>query len=284
MSRTHQIRPNHGSKLAPAKRLRSALSVAALCAVSGFAWAAPAATALLSTGDVRVLSAKGEVRELKTGAVVESGETVQTGKGRVQLRMIDGAMMALGERTVLRLDDYRLAGPAGNDERGFMSLVSGALRTISGSIGHPRADHYKLDTPSGTIGIRGTEYTVDLANGLRVGVIGGGVAVCNDGGCVDVAKGFSAYTPSRSVKPGISPQQLVHLQPANAKNAGPGGAPPPAPPPQTNSGSAPGSTAPSAGDKISRYLVDAFKAPAVARLPDPHSWRWPAGGAPTVAG
>jgi hypothetical protein len=157
MNAVLQVRPVHNGRATARRRLTRALALAGLCTASGMAWSAPSATVLFAAGEVKVLSAKGETRELKAGGVVESGETVQTGKGRVQLRMVDGAMMALGERTVLRLDDYHLAGPAGDDERGFMSLLSGALRTISGSIGHPRAEHYKLDTPSGTIGIRGTE-------------------------------------------------------------------------------------------------------------------------------
>ena len=138
--------------------LRHLLAMAALCAVSGLAWAAPSATVLFSSGEVRAVSAKGEVRELKTGAQIESGETVQTGKGRVQLRMVDGALMALSEQTTLRIDDYRVATSPGGEERGFMSLVRGALRTISGRIGHPREADYRLDTPSGTIGIRGTDH------------------------------------------------------------------------------------------------------------------------------
>ena len=213
MSRMHGPEPrlgaHRGSAPSPFTGVRHALSIAALCVASGVAWAAPAATVLFTSGEVRAVSAQGTVRELKTGEgveellnaivnevdpptgdadappralIFESGETVKTGKGRVQLRMVDGALMALGERTTLRLDDYRLAGPAGTDERGFMSLLGGGLRTISGSIGKPRTDNYKLDTPSGTIGIRGTEYTADVENGLRVGVIGGRVAVCNDGG------------------------------------------------------------------------------------------------------
>lgn len=199
--------------------LRRLVAMAALCVVSGLSWAAPSATVLFASGDVRVVSAQGQVREVAQGAQIESGETVQTGRGRVQLRMVDGAMMSLSEQTTLRLDDYRVAPTPGGEERGFMSLVRGALRTISGSIGHPRAEDYRLDTPSGTIGIRGTEYTaaIGAAGELDVGVIGGRVAVCNDGGCVDVPKGFGAQTPSRAVKPAVAARPLVMLQPANAK-------------------------------------------------------------------
>ena len=187
--------------------------------------------------------------------------------------MVDGAMMSLGEKTVLRLDDYHLAGAAGDDERGFMSLLSGALRTISGSIGHPRTEHYKLDTPSGTIGIRGTEYTVALHDGLRVGVIGGRVAVCNDGGCVDVPKGSFAFAPNRSVKPSVGAQPLVYLTPANAEDPGPSVTSPAPPPAELPVAEA---MLPTAGDKISEYLVATFKPPATG-APSP-------GGSPTDFG
>ena len=258
-------RSSRQRRAAPAHWLSKALALAGLCTWSAGAWSAPSATVLFAAGDVHVLSTKGESRELKAGATVESGETVQTGKGRVQLRMVDGAMMALGEKSILRLDDYHLAGPAGDDERGFMSLLSGALRTISGSIGHPRTEHYKLETPSGTIGIRGTEYTVLIDGGTRVGVIGGRVAVCNDGGCVDVPKGSFAFAPSRAVKPAVGAQPLVILNPANA------GEPNMA---VTSPAPAPGDMPPTAetsrpivGDAISAYLVAALKPPTTSAPP-----------------
>lgn len=244
---------------ASAPGLRHLVAMAALCAVSGLAWSGPSATVLFSSGEVRAVSAKGEVRELKTGAQVESGETVQTGKGRVQLRMVDGAMMALSEQTTLRLDDYRVATAPDGEERGFMSLVRGALRTISGSIGHPRAEEYRLDTPSGTIGIRGTEYTAAVGGdgALEVGVIGGRVAVCNDGGCVDVPKGFSALTPSRAVKPAVSVKPLVLLQPANAGTV----AVAPAEAATHAAEGAPARSRPTSGEQVSQFLVAALTPP-----------------------
>ena len=253
-SPAHRAAP---ARFASPRRLRHALVTAALCALSGTAWSAPSATVLFTAGDVHILSATGQTREVQAGAVIASGETVQTGKGHVQLRMVDGAMMSLGERTVLRLDDYHLAATSGEGERGFMSLLGGVLRTISGSIGHPRVDDYKLETPSGTIGIRGTEYTVDLREGLRVGVIGGRVAVCNDGGCVDVPKGSVAFTPSRAVKPVVSVKPLVYLVPANAQEPSVSVSSP-APPPTT------ATALPASGDRISQYLVAALKPPTTA--------------------
>lgn len=192
----------------------SAVAMGVLLMLSHLAHAEPAATVLFASGDVHIRSAQGVVRAPTKGAVVDSGDTVETGRGKLQLRMVDGAMMSLNEETVLRLDEYHLASAAGDDEKGFMSLVKGGLRTISGSIGKARQDRYKLDTPAGTIGIRGTEYAAALDQGLRVSVFGGRVAVCNDGGCVDVPKGFGAVTPSKSVRPAVSTKLAVVVTPA----------------------------------------------------------------------
>lgn len=232
-------------KAADGVAARTAVCVAALMLVHGVALADPAARVVFAAGEVRVLAANGTSRAAARDLAVDSGDTIETGKGQVQLRMVDGAMMSLGERTTLRLDDYRPAGPAGDDEHGYMSLLKGALRTISGSIGKARPERYKLETPSGTIGIRGTEYTADTGDGLRVGVIGGLVAVCNDGGCVDVPKGSSAYTPNRSVKPGVSVRVSMIVPPTEGSA-------------HSVDGAVPTSEAtPVAGDRITRSFVAA---------------------------
>lgn len=219
------------------------------------------------------MSSQGASKDAKTGLAINSGETIQTGKGRVQLRMVDGAMMSLNERTTLRLDDYHLAGPAGDDERGYMSLLSGALRTISGSIGKPRVDHYKLDTPSGTIGIRGTEYTAAVDDGLRVGVMYGRVAVCNDGGCVDVPKGSSAFTASRSVRPTVSPRLSMIVPPVGAvgetqlASAAADQDTPDALVANLASTTTAAATAPTAGDRVAQALNLALTTPVTGATP-----------------
>lgn len=229
---------------------RTPLSFAVLCMLAGAALAEPSATVLFASGEARVLSASGASREVKAGAVIESGESIETGKGKVQLRMVDGALMSINERTLLRLDDYHLAGSAGNDERGFMSLVRGGLRTVSGSIGKARVDNYKLDTPSGTIGIRGTEYTAVIDGGLRVGVLSGRVAVCNDGGCVDVPKGSSAVTTGRAVRPAVSQRVAIVIAPAGGHEI-------------DRATVTAAAATPTAGDRVARYLETALSGTAV---------------------
>lgn len=162
------------------------------------------ATVTFVSGDATILSAQGARRPALNGQALSSGDTVETGKGRVQLRMVDGGLMSLQQDTTLRLDDYHLAKDGGTDEKGYMSLVKGGLRTVSGFIGKARPDNYRLQTPVGMIGIRGTEYTATLREGLTVAVVGGRVAVCNATGCQDVSRGESAFTAAASARPVVS--------------------------------------------------------------------------------
>ncbi|WP_378235149.1 FecR family protein [Aquincola agrisoli] len=259
----------------------SAVALAAGLLLPGALRAEPAATVLFASGEARIRSSQGELRQPAKGGLVDSGDTIETGRGRVQLRMIDGAMMSLNEETVLRLDDYRAAGTAGDDERGFMSLVKGGLRTISGSIGKARPERYKLDTPAGTIGIRGTEYSAAVDQGLHVSVFGGRVAVCNDGGCIDVPKGFGAFTPGRDIRPAVSARLAVVVPPASssqeqASSSGEAeaGGPPTAAAAAAAAPAAPSTVpatavAPIEGERIARYVATLLsQGPEAVPAPD----------------
>ena len=131
--------------------LRILCALASLSAGYAGAQTAPAqaATVTFVSGNATIVSAQGERRAATNGLVLASGDTVETGKGRMQLRMVDGALMSLQPETTLRLDEYHLATNGGTDEKGYMSLVKGGLRTVSGIIGKARPDNYKLSNAGG---------------------------------------------------------------------------------------------------------------------------------------
>nr|WP_186329755.1 FecR domain-containing protein [Variovorax boronicumulans] len=192
--------------LAWSRRARLTLLCGALLAAGhGHAQSPPAATVVFAADGATLIDASGQRRPAARGMAVASGDTVETGKGTLQLRMVDGGMVALQPGSVLRLDAYHLGQNGGAEgAKGFMSLVKGSLRTISGFIGKARPEDYRLDTPAGLIGIRGTEYTAALRDGLTVNVIGGRIALCNDTGCTDVARGMTAFAATRSAAPVVS--------------------------------------------------------------------------------
>jgi hypothetical protein len=207
--------------LAWGRRARLTLLCSALLAAGhGHAQTPSAATIVFAASGATLTDASGQRRPAARGMAVASGDTVETGNGTLQLKMVDGGMVALQPGSVLRLDAYHLGqGGGAEGAKGFMSLVKGSLRTISGFIGKARPDDYRLDTPAGLIGIRGTEYTAALRDGLTVNVIGGRIALCNDTGCTDVGRGMTAFAATRSAAPVVSKLVSAVVSPSGGTNA-----------------------------------------------------------------
>lgn len=184
-------------KLKPQARVLFAIS-----AVFPFgAYAAGAATVDFASGNVTAIQADGRSRALAKGGEINSGEMVDTGAGRAQLRFSDGALVSLSPQTRFRIDEYQFKGQADGSEKGFFSLLKGALRTITGTIGRSNRGNYKLGTAVATIGIRGTEFSVAYGNSITVTTGGGSVEVCNAGGCLVVDAGQSAHVQDINSKP-----------------------------------------------------------------------------------
>lgn len=99
-------------------------------------------------------------RELKTGLRVHRNELLQTGAGaQAELRLDDNTKLALGPDAELRLDEY--AVEASNDTKTIaVKLLKGTLRFLTGK---NASESYKIETPSATIGVRGTVLDVYIA-------------------------------------------------------------------------------------------------------------------------
>ena len=125
------------------------------------AWAAAAGHFLFVVGDVRVApAAGGNAVRVRRGAEVQPGDTViTTARGIAQLRMVDGAQIAVRPATKLRIDEYRFEQPEAED-RSFFSLLSGAFRSVTGLIGQRDNAAYRVTTSTATIGIRGSDADI----------------------------------------------------------------------------------------------------------------------------
>jgi len=128
---------------------------------SGAMAADPAGKVLSLKGSAYANDADGNLRPLKRGQEVFEKELVCTDTdSQLQLKMKDGALYTLKDRSRLDIDEYRY--DAGNPEAGSVSLnlVEGALRTVSGAVGKINPEAYQLKAGTASIGIRGTEFEV----------------------------------------------------------------------------------------------------------------------------
>ncbi|MBF0371217.1 MAG: FecR domain-containing protein [Magnetococcales bacterium] len=165
----------------------------------------------------KVLAARGEVhaqevdqapRPLKRGALVHNGETIVTGAGEAQIRFTDGAMLTLYKNTRFAIDDYRYQAPGVDTNRAHMSLIKGAIHTLTGKIGKNRPREYKLKTSLAMLGIRGTDYTALLAKTLHVSVNDGAVVLQNDGGELVVEAGQNALVTTLKMAPKLTKKRI----------------------------------------------------------------------------
>ncbi len=127
-------------------------------------------------------------RVLAVGQPIFIGDVLSTGKGsRLEVRMIDDAIMTLGERTSFVVIDYIFSDGLGN---AAMRLLSGALLATSGEIAKQAGNPFKVAAEFGTIGIRGTTVWGGLIDGAWGVVLldGAGASVENGAGRVDLTE------------------------------------------------------------------------------------------------
>jgi len=188
---------------------RSGILLAIMSAAYADQAAAAAGRAEFTIGGVTI--ARGGVeRPLTRGTELDNGDTVRTNDGRAQIRFTDGAYVSLQPNTEYSIRDYQYTQ---GSERGFFSLLKGAMRTVTGAIGRINRDRYQIATPTATVGIRGTGGVIQVQDDGSTLVVGtsGIWSLTNPSGSVDVPAGTSAVAPSDPNQP---PQETTQ-QPAS---------------------------------------------------------------------
>jgi hypothetical protein len=117
----------------------------------------PAGTVALVEGDVQFYDANNTARRPKVGDPIYPGESVVTGSdGEVQLSMADDGYIGVRPGSEMRITDYKADG--GPDDRSIISLLRGSFRAVTGWIGRYNRENITVQTPTATIGVRGTDH------------------------------------------------------------------------------------------------------------------------------
>ena len=113
------------------------------------------AKTILTQKQVSADSSNGQ-RLLKRGDAVFANETVKTGEhARAILRFYEGTQLTLGADTAMHLANF-VANET--EKKAVLNFTQGAFRIITGSITQTDSPNFQVNTPIGTIGIRGTEF------------------------------------------------------------------------------------------------------------------------------
>lgn len=180
----HRRHRNEARSVTRAALLALALGVVATVATSTSALAAVGRFQFVY-GNVSVTSKDGVVREVRRGSTVEEGDMISTTqRGSAQLKMADGAAIAVRPRSSVRIDNYQFNNDSKTD-RSFFSLLRGTLRSITGLVGRNNRQSYRVSTETATIGIRGSD--ADIGYNPETGITavrtysGGHSLTANDG-------------------------------------------------------------------------------------------------------
>jgi len=201
-----------------------ALVIFAVWLVPGTALAEdPVGRMLVASGGVTAKQEGVSARGLGRRDPVYAGDTIRTGpRGRAQIRFKDGGLVDLKPSTRFAIESYTGEADEGNV---VLNFVRGAMRTITGAIGAERGENYRMETPTATIGVRGTAYALHYcdeacaAEGGQQGIYGrvddGRIVARNEQGEAVFSSG-SFF----SVEQGGAPKRIVAPPPGVLDGSG----------------------------------------------------------------
>ncbi|MBU4118946.1 MAG: FecR domain-containing protein [Proteobacteria bacterium] len=148
------------------------------------------ATVVAIRGNVQALNAQGKSRALAIQSAIFEDETLQTGeRSRVQIMFSDNTLINLGNATTMKIAEYRYQ-PEQKDGALKTQIKEGTFRIMGGALAKTAPQNFKTETPTATIGIRGSMYaglvTPDFLSVVFQG--GKGIDITNAFGTVEITK------------------------------------------------------------------------------------------------
>lgn len=172
-----------------------------------------AGVVLLVSGQANAQVSGEPLRSLSRRSEVYVGDRITTqDASQLQVRMKDGAVIALGANAEFIVKAYSDDAAGDKKDQATLSLVKGGLRTISGQIDKSA---YTLNTPTATLGIRGTVFDVYVRpDGTTIVILRDGVVVVTGAGgaqqILTKAGLASIIAPGRAPsEPELPPQDVL---------------------------------------------------------------------------
>ena len=178
-------------------------------------------------GSIVRLSGEELIANLQTDIV--SFDEVETENGRLKIQFVDETQVSLTEHTYMEIDEY-VYDPDPSKSKMALNFVQGTARFATGGLGLVPKENIQIQTPTATIGIRGTDFTttvdelgrslvillpdancddkVKLEEGCRPS---GSITVTNDGGTVTLEEAFQAVMVSTFETPPTNPVIIMDL-------------------------------------------------------------------------
>ena len=151
-----------------------------------------------AAGSVSVAIGKNAPRPAVKNDAVASGTVVRTGdNSHAVLKFEDGQVVSMQANSIFQVRDYRYVPRKIEESNIVFSMFKGGMRFITGEIGQRNKQAFRLATPHTTIGIRGTEFLVVMANNATYSqVLSGSISTTNAAGMTMLTAGQTGLTSS----------------------------------------------------------------------------------------
>jgi len=178
------------------------------------------------TGPTEIIRNKKSVSS-NVNSAVEMNDTVVTARAKAQLTFDDNTTVKITEQSKLVIDDF-VYDPKKGSGKLAMKMVQGTARYASGQIAKNSPQNVNVQTPTATVAVRGTDFsmTVDeLGRSLVMllpscdsrACVTGAIMVSNDAGVVLLDQPFQATLVASLSTPPTAPV-VVTVDPANINN------------------------------------------------------------------
>jgi hypothetical protein len=141
--------------------MRKTILLTAMLALAAPAFADDAGMVKVAKGDVHIQRGSERIA-VAVGMAVQPSDVIMTGKdGSAGITFTDNSLVSLGPDSVFAIDKYRFdtTTHVGEFEG---NLRHGKLAAVSGKMVKQTPESMKIRTPSAIMGVRGTEFLVQV--------------------------------------------------------------------------------------------------------------------------
>ena len=170
-------------------------TLAILLLMTGTGYAADPIGGIIEQSGVQgsIVRLTGEEIDAKIEEEIVSYDEIETTNGRLKIQFIDETQVSLTEHTYMEIDEY-VYDPDPSKSKMAMNFVQGTARFATGGLGLVPKENIVIQTPTATIGVRGTDFTTTVDELGRSLVI-----LLPDADCDDYTKLELGCKPSGSI-------------------------------------------------------------------------------------
>ncbi|MBI1326913.1 MAG: hypothetical protein GC136_04640 [Alphaproteobacteria bacterium] len=168
-------------------------------------------------GAASVTRADGSEEKLESGSPIYQGDIVHTDSdGAVNIAFVDESTFAVSKDADLKIDNF-VYNAGTTDSKTEFSVLRGIFVYQSGEVGQADPDDVSINTPIGSIGIRGTTIAGDIkpaGEESSISLVDGAIVVRNETGEVVLDQQYETVQLSDMNQPiqnmGVAPPQTLN--------------------------------------------------------------------------